>query len=88
MLEIKYLYHRRRIPLTFEETLRRIEASANVLLYPLELSVVSLAPVSLEIHDAIIVGTTLHLSNELGQPVSLVTADHAIFGSGLAPVIW
>ena len=35
-----------------------------------------------------IVGTTLHLSEELGHPVSLVTADQAIVDSGLVPVIW
>ena len=88
ILEIKFLCHRKRIALSYEEAVRQIESGANVLLYPLDLSIASLAPVSLEIHDAIIVGTTLHLSEELGHPVSLVTADQAIVDSGLVPVIW
>jgi len=88
ILEIKYLYRRKRIPLPFEDGVGHMEATPNVLFYPLELSVVSLAPASLDIHDAIIVGTALHLSNELNQPVSLVTADRTICDSGLVPVIW
>ena len=62
ILEIRYLYDRRRISISFEEALRHIEAATNALLHPLDTSVVTCAPVELEIHDAIIVGTALYLS--------------------------
>lgn len=88
MMEIKYLYQHKRITLSFEEALQQIETSENILLYPLDLSVVNLAPITLDIHDAIIVGTTLHLTAELGQTVSLVTVDKTISDSKLVPVIW
>jgi len=88
MVEIKYLYSRRRISISFEEALQQIEIAANVLLHPLDISVMTLAPVELEIHDAIIVGTALYLSDELKEPVPLVTLDKAISNSRLVPVIW
>lgn len=88
MMEIRYLYQHKRITLSFEEALQQIETSENILLYPLDLSIVNLAPITLDIHDAIIVGTTLNLTAELGQTVSLVTVDKTISDSKLVPVIW
>lgn len=88
MLEIRYLYNRRRISVSFGEALQHVEAATNVLLHPLDISVVTLAPDELEIHDAIIVGTALYLSDELKEPVPLVTRDKTISDSRLVPVIW
>ena len=88
MLEIRYLYNRKRISISFEEALQHIETAANVLLHPLDISVVTIAPAELEIHDAIIVGTALYLSNELREPVPLVTLDKTISNSRLVTVIW
>jgi PIN domain nuclease of toxin-antitoxin system len=88
MLEIRYLYNRKRIPISFEEVLEQLETTENILIHPLDVSVASIAPMTLEIYDAIIVGTTIYLSKELGQVVSLVTNDKAITDSGLVPVIW
>jgi len=88
MLEIRYLYNRRRISISFQEALQRVETAANVFLHPLDISVVAFAPDEFEIHDAIIVGTALYLSDELKEPVPLVTRDKSISDSGLVPVIW
>ncbi len=88
MMELRYLYNRKRISISFEEALQHIETAANVLLHPLDISVVTLAPAELEIHDAIIVGTALYLSNELREPVPLVTLDKTISNSRLVTVIW
>ncbi len=88
MLEIRYLYKRRRISISFEKALQHVERAANILLHPLDISVVTLAPDGLEIHDAIIVGTALYLSDELNEPVPLVTRDKAISDSQLVQTIW
>ena len=88
MMEIKYLYQHKRITLSFEEALQQVETSENILLHPLDISVVTKAPISLDIHDAIIVGTTIQAAVEFGQTVSLVTIDKAIADSKLAPIIW
>ena len=88
MMEIKYLYQHKRIPLSFEQALYQIERCKNVILHPLDISVVTVSPLSLDIHDAIIVGTAIKASEEFGQPVALVTLDKAISSSNLVPVIW
>ena len=88
LMEIKYLYLHKRITLSFEVTLQKIESCDNILVYPLDISIASVAPTSLDIHDAIIVGTSIQASEEFGQPVSLVTLDKAIAESQLIPIIW
>jgi PIN domain nuclease of toxin-antitoxin system len=88
MMEIKYLYQHKRITLSFEEALQQVETSENILLHPLDISVVTKAPISLDIHDAIIVGTAIQAAVEFSQTVSLVTIDKVIADSKLAPVIW
>lgn len=88
MMEIKYLYQRKRITLSFEEAMQQVETSENILLHPLDISVVTIAPISLDIHDAIIVGTAIQTAKEFAQTVSLVTIDKAITDSNLVPVVW
>lgn len=88
MMEIKYLYQHKRITLSFEEALQQVETSENILLHPLDISIVTIAPISLDIHDAIIVGTAIQTAGEFAQTVSLVTIDKAITDSKLVPVVW
>ncbi|MBI5181865.1 MAG: hypothetical protein HZA06_03010 [Nitrospirae bacterium] len=88
MMEIKYLYQHKRIPLSFEQALQQVERCKNVILHPLDISVVTVSPPSLDIHDAIIVGTAIQTSAEFGQPIAVVTLDKTISNSNLAPIIW
>jgi PIN domain nuclease of toxin-antitoxin system len=88
MLEIKYLYDRKRISISFDEVVEKAETSENVVIHPLDIFVATFAPVKLEIHDAIIVGTAINLSQQHDEPVSLVTRDETITKSGLVPIIW
>jgi len=88
MMEIRYLYQRKRIVLSFVEALEQIETAENIILYSLDIPIVTNSPISLDIHDAIIVGTALQSVEEFGQTVSLVTMDKEITDSGIVPVIW
>lgn len=88
LMEIKYLFLHKRITLSFEATLRKIESCANILVYPLDISVAAVSPTTLDIHDAIIVGTAMLTAEEFGRPSSLVTTDKAITESELVPIIW
>jgi len=54
-------------------------------IYPVDLSVVNKAPLELNIHDSLIVGTAL-VQYELVDGV--LTRDEAIAFSGLVPTIW
>lgn len=88
MMELKYLYQRKRIELSFEEALLQVETADNIILYPLDITVAKKSPIGLDIHDAIIVGTTMQAAGEFKQRISLITKDEAITASGIIPVIW
>jgi len=66
----------------------KAETSENVVIHPLDIFVATFAPVKLEIHDAIIVGTAINLSQQHDQPVYLITRDEAISKSGLVRILW
>lgn len=88
MMEIKYLYQHKRILLSFADAMQQIETSENIFIHPLDVSIVATAPVNLDIHDSIIVGTAIQWAEEFGQPVSVVTVDKTILDSNLVSVIW
>ncbi|MGR3294130.1 MAG: type II toxin-antitoxin system VapC family toxin [Candidatus Scalindua sp.] len=88
MMEIKYLYERKRIDLSFDEAMLLVETAENIILYPLDISVVINSPTNLDIHDAVIVGTTITAAETFGQSVSLITKDKAITDSDIVPVVW
>lgn len=71
-----------------EDALQKIESCANILAFPLDIFVVSVSLTALDIHDAIIVGTTLRATEEFGQFAAFVTIDKAITESNLVPIIW
>jgi len=44
MLEVRYLYDRKRISISFEEVLEKIETSENVVIHPLNMLVATFVP--------------------------------------------
>lgn len=88
LLEIKFLYAKRRIAIDYEKLRRDIIAARNCVVFPLDEQVASLAPTALNIHDAIIVGTALVYRDVLNIPSALITKDKAIQLSGLVDCIW
>jgi len=88
LTEIRFLYARNRITVDLSAALALVASAGNCLIYPLDKEVVGSLPTTLDIHDAIIVGTALVHRDVLSQPVSLITRDAAITASGLVPVLW
>ncbi|HMG72048.1 MAG TPA: PIN domain-containing protein [Pyrinomonadaceae bacterium] len=88
LLEIKFLYARGRIASAYEDIRRDIIDSGNCVIYPVDEQIVSLTPTTLNIHDAIIVATTLVYRDVLNSPSALITKDRAIHSSGLVDCIW
>ena len=54
-------------------------------IYPVDLSIIVVAPLSLDIHDSLIVGTAL-VQHEIVD--GILTRDEAIVASGLIPTVW
>ena len=85
LAEIKYLGHKGRLTQTLDEVLRVINSDPRCTIYPVDLSVVSKAPLGLDIHDSLIVGTALVQRKAI---TGILTRDEAITSSGLVPTLW
>ena len=85
LAEIKYLAHKGRRTQTLDEVLRVINSDPRCIIYPIDLSVVNKAPLGLDIHDSLIIGTAL-VQREIVS--GILTRDEAITSSGLVPTLW
>jgi len=88
LAETKFLFAKQRINLDLPGLYRRMVAARNCSVYPLDESVIDHMPTSLEIHDAIIVGTGLVIEKIFNEKVAVVTRDEAIGESGLIKTLW
>ncbi len=85
LVEIKYLSHKGRFAQTLDEVLQVIDRDSRCIICPIDLNVVSKAPLDLDIHDSLIIGTALVQP----EPVTgVLTRDDVITSSGLVPIVW
>ncbi len=78
-----------RIP-TIADLLSDVDADPRLITVPLNRAILNASlPLTAvgEMHDRLIVATTLHLTSA-GQPVTLLTRDENIRQSALIPVLW
>ncbi len=87
LAEIKHLISIKRINIDFNMVLEYLSESENCVVYPVDEDVVEKMPDTLNIHDALIVGTGLVYKNILREEVSILTEDEEITISGIIPVI-
>ena len=85
LAEIKYLAHKGRLTKSLDEVLRVIGSDPRCTIYPVDLSVIGKAPLALDIHDSLIVGTALVQRDAI---TGILTRDEAITSSGLVPTLW
>ena len=85
LAEIMYISQRGRISMTFEETLSHIETYENFRIATLDLDILRVAANvggDLEMHDKLIVATTLYFD------AHLITKDEHITQSGVVNTVW
>jgi PIN domain nuclease of toxin-antitoxin system len=85
LVEIKYLSHKGRFAQTLDEVLRVIDRDSRCTIYPIDMNVVDKAPLDLNIHDSLIVGTALAQQETV---TGVLTRDDVIISSGLVPTVW
>jgi PIN domain nuclease of toxin-antitoxin system len=85
LAEIKYMAHKGRLTQTLDEVLRVIGSDPRCTIYPIDLSVISKAPLGMDIHDSLIVGTALVQRETI---TGILTRDETITSSGLVPTLW
>jgi PIN domain nuclease of toxin-antitoxin system len=88
LVEITYLYTKRRIAIDAVTVRQRLVSASNCVLYPLDEQVAMLIPTELNIHDAIIVATALVYRDILTEPVAVITKNGEITRSGLIDTVW
>jgi PIN domain nuclease of toxin-antitoxin system len=88
LAEAKHAADRKRVPISFESILKAATASPRVFVFPIDIYTVEYLSSQLDIHDSIIVATSLHCKSYFGEDMALLTKDIAITQSGLIPVIW
>ena len=85
LAEIMFIAKKGRITLTFEETLEKIEEYENFQIAPLDTDILKRAAkieIELEMHDKLIVATSVHYN------ATLITKDETIAKSSACLVIW
>ena len=89
LFEIEHAYRRGRFPVEALTAARMISAASAVRYVASTRHLLKYYPSDLEMHDAMIVATTLLLqARHPGEEVALLTADRAIHDCGLVNVIW
>src|ERR1043165_860421 len=88
LVEIWYLYQRKRIQSSISEVRAKILSAMNCSVYPLDDAVLQSLPDGLDIHDAIIVATAKVYRDFLKLPVRLITRDSEIARSLAIEVLW
>ena len=85
LAEIMFISRKEKITLTFEETLKKIEEYENIQIAPLDVEILRVADkieAEMEMHDRLIVATTLYYR------ATLITKDRFIRDIGLCHTLW
>ena len=89
LAEIKFLFGKNRFSTSLEEVFTVIENDPRCIVQPMDIDVVSMLPIKLEIHDAIITATALLFKgNPYFEDVEIITKDEEILKSKLVKTIW
>lgn len=85
LAEIMFIAKKGKIPLTFKDTLNKIEKYENFDIVPLDIDIIEIADnieADIEMHDKLIVGTAIYFEAEL------ITRDNLIKEAGIVSTIW
>ena len=85
LAEIMFIAKKGKVSLSFEETLKKIEEYENFDIAPLDIDILKVADkikVDLEMHDRLIVATSLYFKSPL------ITKDQQIKKAGIVTTVW
>jgi len=88
LAEVRYLFGRRRIPVSFQDVVEAIEGDPRCVVYPFDFACVEALDERLNLHDAIIAATAAVFRDSLDASTALVTRDDAIRTAGVVKTIW
>jgi PIN domain nuclease of toxin-antitoxin system len=88
LAEARYLIAKKNLPITWEDVRRFVRSDYRVHLYDVDEEIVSMMPLEIEMHDAIICAIAMYWSDVLLQDTVVLTKDRRITQSGLVETIW
>lgn len=88
LAEILYLLKKGRISGNFDEIMETMAADLRFRIYPLDEDVVRNIPTKLEMHDGIIVATSIVYEKVANDDMAILTKDEAISKLGGIKTIW
>lgn len=88
LAEISYLYQKDRVTIDVGDVLEHINQDERFVLIPFDELILRRLPKELDIHDGIIVATTLVSREDWGEETALITKDREIIESGLVETLW
>lgn len=88
LAEVKYLFSKRRISISFENVMQAIENDHRCIIYPFDLSCVEHLDERLDLHDGIIVATGVIFRDSVDQSTKIITRDVTIKQSGIINTLW
>jgi PIN domain nuclease of toxin-antitoxin system len=88
LAEVRHLFGKRRIPISFEEVVGAIEADPRCVVYPFDFLCVQALDERLDLHDGIIAATAVVFRDSVDPSTALVTRDQALRDSGIVRTVW
>ena len=82
LAEIKYLIARKRIIIDYKKFINTIVEMENIIIYNIDINVIEKLPLSLNIHDGLIVATGLVFKELFNAEVRILTIDEKIINFG------
>lgn len=88
LAEVRYLFGKRRIPISFEDVVDAIEDDPRCVVYPFDFACVQALDERLDLHDAIITATAVVFRDSVDPSTALVTRDEMVRAAGIVQTIW
>ncbi len=88
LAEVRYLFAKRRIPVSFEDVVAAIEGDPRCVAYPFDFACVEVLDERLNLHDAIITATATVFRHSVDSSTTLVTRDEETRASGIVKTVW
>jgi len=88
LAEIKYLFSKKRIGLSFTRVNDALRQDYRVRIHPFDFSCVEALNTEFDLHDGMIVATAMLFRDNFNKNTAIVTKDEKIRKSGIIKTIW
>lgn len=88
LAEIKYLFAKKRIGISFNKVNESIREDPRVRIHPFDFSCVEVLNTGFDLHDGMIVASAILFRDSFDKNTAIITKDDKIRKSGIVKTIW